>query len=1019
MISTDSVLTKALLRVQANEPSKARGIAKWFEKNADVLEPLAAALMKQFQRSGARQIKDPVAVVDQFLTVIKSNAAIHAWATSFKELLQIVVESVVASLSVVSEPAAAGAATSDELPTKPAERLRSNAEAINLAATSSGRLITPQERQLLLRYTGNGGLSLDKLSEMVPSGWVPDTKALVDEYFTPTAVCSAAANLVVELAGPDGLQGPALEPSCGVGRFIGAFTALSSLQRLSWTGVEFSLVSATIAKLLYPFARIEHQPFEQFIADNFEDYAGKLSLVVTNPPYGKRGGNKTLDPDKYYRRDVAYVYMVERSFDLLRRGGIGVALVPSGFLSNSSREAAQTRERVLRRHHLICAYRLPSDLYPGADIVTDISFWRARGGELSSLDEADTLIADGKYFALFPRTVLGQETTSGRGRYQVAGRFTGLPKPVLRPFCEPCPVTPFLKQVVRKVPPEELLTEDLFRVHQLGKRVEAFAAYTGSENPQDISRASEMHQELVDSLVSWVSAQRALLGSYVPSQDRALVKAARDLTSLATILTVFDGQGELIPSMKQKPVYAPAYTGPDTAAAHAEWIYEKRRSLALGELVAFRSQFGIEETADALANSLVAQGWCEDWLEAGTVWLPERDYYTGDLWPRVDRARAIGSPRAQVQLQRLLTIIGPATLEEAAPAIREGWVPVQVTQLFLASFLKIEVPALEWRGALLRPVGIPYSQLESLAPSLQIVLGYCNHDLRYFSPPYEKRSDPSTGDEESAEAALDRARVAYGDAVAKAFQQWLGEHSDSHEEILTAYKRKYRGYVVPHFPPDRLPIARWGNRITPKPHQLSGAWRLIRSNGGLLAYDVGVGKTLTGIATVAYLRQIGRARRPLVVVPNSIIWKWHREISRALPDYRIAVIGSVRYLGRNGIYRSRLDDPTERQRKWTEFQLGLYDVAICTYSVFGTTRLSEEAIRQFVEETPALLRSLGLKAAKLQEDVDNLDKLYRKRRELATRVEKLAAEVALAGGSAQSFSESDDVLDDEEDDQNV
>ncbi len=344
---------------------------------------------------------------------------------------------------------------------------------------------------------------------------------------------------------------------------------------------------------------------------------------------------------------------------------------------------------------------------------------------------------------------------------------------------------------------------------------------------------------------------------------------------------------------------------------------------------------------------------------------------------------------------------------------------MQVTQLFLASFLKIEVPALEWRGALLRPVGIPYSQLESLAPSLQIVLGYCNHDLRYFSPPYEKRSDPSTGDEESAEAALDRARVAYGDAVAKAFQQWLGEHSDSHEEILTAYKRKYRGYVVPHFPPDRLPIARWGNRITPKPHQLSGAWRLIRSNGGLLAYDVGVGKTLTGIATVAYLRQIGRARRPLVVVPNSIIWKWHREISRALPDYRIAVIGSVRYLGRNGIYRSRLDDPTERQRKWTEFQLGLYDVAICTYSVFGTTRLSEEAIRQFVEETPALLRSLGLKAAKLQEDVDNLDKLYRKRRELATRVEKLAAEVALAGGSAQSFSESDDVLDDEEDDQNV
>ena len=68
-----------------------------------------------------------------------------------------------------------------------------------------------------------------------------------------------------------------------------------------------------------------------------------------------------------------------------------------------------------------------------------------------------------------------------------------------------------------------------------------------------------------------------------------------------------------------------------------------------------------------------------------------------------------------------------------------------------------------------------------------------------------------------------------------------------------------------------------------KPHQLSGAWRLVMQNGGLLGFDVGVGKTLTGIAAIARLRQTDRARRVMVVVPNSIVWKWRKESSERCP----------------------------------------------------------------------------------------------------------------------------------------
>jgi N12 class adenine-specific DNA methylase len=221
------------------------------------------------------------------------------------------------------------------------------------------------------------------------------------------------------------------------------------------------------------------------------------------------------------------------------------------------------------------------------------------------------------------------------------------------------------------------------------------------------------------------------------------------------------------------------------------------------------------------------------------------------------------------------------------------------------------------------------------------------------------------------------------------FTKWLAGKPENQESVLSTYQRLFRGYVLPEFPPDPLPIQRWGNRITPKPHQRSGAWRLIKSNGGLLAYDVGVGKTLTGIAAIAYLRQIGRARRPLIIVPNSIIWKWHREITRALPDYSVAVIGSVRYLGRGGVYRSRLDESAERLTKWASFQAGLYDVALVTYSVFSYTSISKESLKLFVEETPAQLRALGLKSAKLEEELEDLEKLYKKRKQLLVDIAEM------------------------------
>jgi hypothetical protein len=117
---------------------------------------------------------------------------------------------------------------------------------------------------------------------------------------------------------------------------------------------------------------------------------------VSNPPYGIRGASIAEDPDRAYREKMAYHYFLRRGLDLLAPDGIGVFLVPGGFLTSRTAGFVALREKVLKRHHLAAAFRLPSmrpngreAIFPGAMLVTDLLFFRARGGELSEVDDAD------------------------------------------------------------------------------------------------------------------------------------------------------------------------------------------------------------------------------------------------------------------------------------------------------------------------------------------------------------------------------------------------------------------------------------------------------------------------------------------------------------------------------------------------------------------------------------------------------------------------------------------------------
>ena len=118
----------------------------------------------------------------------------------------------------------------------------------------------------------------------------------------------------------------------------------------------------------------------------------------------------TDDPDRSYRYTRADDYFLRRGLDLLGPGGLGVYIIPSGFLTRETGRRRSSARRFSRRHHLSAAFRLPNEVFSLANVVTDILFFRARGAILPEVDEADTVHPRGPLL----RGVPGAHSREGR-----------------------------------------------------------------------------------------------------------------------------------------------------------------------------------------------------------------------------------------------------------------------------------------------------------------------------------------------------------------------------------------------------------------------------------------------------------------------------------------------------------------------------------------------------------------------------------------------------------------------------
>jgi hypothetical protein len=819
--------------------------------------------------------------------------------------------------------------------------------------------------------------------------------------------------MLPELAGNDGVV-RALEPSAGIGRLIRAFSpqrclaleAGGQVRKLEWTAVEFSKVSSKLLRALRPDIGLHNMAFERWIREEGSHYRGTFGLVASNPPYGERGVMAREDPDDFYKEKRAYAYFMRRALDLLVPGGVGVFLVPAGFLSGNLNRSL--REKLLLRHHLLAAFRIPShdpkgrETVPGASVVMDMVFWRSRGGELTEVDETDQYIVDGDYFAREKSHILGTEDGPFAGddeagvarswRYRVTGEFRGLPPIHPRPLCTACVLGPIalredvgqFQTVTREsddIPAD--IDEGLHPALELGRRVGRYLAIVAAD---EADRAAQLWPELRAALVD----HNEHAGN--PWRDkalRALAEGSRKLPAAQHLLSAFEKTGGLTLALREAPRIAPKFTGqPDDVVAQAEALFRQQRTLTVPQLLAFHRQQGGTLSDTAALAAVLAAAWNldgDDWNEL----LPPDAYLTGnDLWARHDRAvarAAAGDEQARVQVRRLLEAIRPATFEdlpEVSP--RYGYVPLGLVAGWISATLngRYGPIKLERQGGFVQVEGHDYTDPDRppIAPETLAFLGFVNHDPELFRPEPEKR-ERSAGPlsrEEKAERKQNLAerRIALAKKWDDSFRAWVAADDARREQLVHAYNRVARGRIVPTYSPEPLEIARWGSQSPKlKPHQIAGARRVLAQRGGLIAFDVGVGKTYTALAIIARARQEGWVRRPVILVPGSLVWKWHDDVLCTLPDYRVVVIGSKRKQisrgVRRGVITSETDTPEERAKKWTLLQTGQADVVILSYDALARTKMNEESVLAYVSQVEAVERSIALRKRALEEKVQS------------------------------------------------
>lgn len=884
-----------------------------------------------------------------------------------------------------------------DLPNGEKARYKANVEAIRLLKRleAEGRYATADEQNILSKYVGWGGIA-QAFDENNPK-WAKEYAELVelltrDEYNAARASTVNAHYTSIEVirAMYDGLRhlgfqgGRMLEPSGGIGHFIGAMPADMQQKVRGWTMVELDSITGRIAEKLYPNADVRVEGFENAkIGNNIIDVA------IGNVPFG----NFPIVDDTYPRTVTSAIhnYFFAKAIDKVRPGGL-LMFITSHYTMDA--QSSSVREYMMQKADLLGAVRLPNTAFKGnagTEVVTDILVFKKReaGTPYKGQNMQRIMYQEmpggysyvNQYFVEHPEMVLGE--TAMTGTMYRGGELTVNPRPGN--------LGDQIREAMGKIEGSMDYT-NMPTVEELQKRAEkarkntkenGFEIKNGKlyQNKNGELQAVEMKEadaQKVKDMLAIRDTARQLQEMQKQGAPEEVIKEMRKRLNLFYD-TFVAHNGVLHDRRNAKLIEA----DPDHFFIMALEDYDKKKKTATKAAIFDRNTIAKVVTVthadtpqDAVAVVLNEKGYIdlaraaellgvstEDaqaaMLNTGLAFLKpdgtldtRENYLSGNVRAKLREAEALATvdDRYQRNVDELRKVI-PEDIGRESIYVKPGatWIPDVVYEQFICETLK------EWNGYR-RNVTVKYvpsSGDYTLELSSQAKRDYRNTQ-EWGTPDktfaeilealmnnkqisvYRKTMDgKSVLDEAASLAAREKA-----EKIQKWFTEWLWQNEARAKQLETLYNDKYNAIVTPDYDGSSLTIAGANADKQLRPHQKNVVHRIVQGGGNtLIAHCVGAGKTAEMAGAAMKLRQLGIVQKPVFVVPKALVGQWGREFLDFFPAAKILVLSESDFNAKN------------RKEFANRIATGDYDAVIMSREQYSHIPMTPEYEKRFYEDT--------------------------------------------------------------------
>lgn len=879
------------------------------------------------------------------------------------------------------------------------ERFRRNMEAINVLKECEfeGRFATPEEQEILSQYVGWGGIPeafdpnnsawADEYKELIvalsPEEYDAAMESTLTAFYTPQTVISAIYKALKNLGFK---QGNILEPSCGIGNFIGMLP--DSMKDSKMYGIELDSISAQIAQQLYQKSSVLASPFEEAILpDSFFD------AVVGNVPFGDfKVADKRYDKNNFLIHD----YFFAKSLDKLRTGGVMLLVTSMGTMD---KENSNVRRYIAQRADLLGAIRLPNDTFKGnagTDVTSDILILQKRDRIVNEepdwimLDNTEDGIRMNKYFVDHPEMIMGNMVMK-------SGRFG--PEPTCEPF-EDRTLEEQLNIAIRNIKgeiteyeiDEEEIEDDrqylpadptvrnfsytvvdgtiFYRENSMMKEVKVSAT---AENRikglinirQSVRRLIELQtedyseeeilseQQNLNELYDGFTAKYGLINS------RANKSAFADDGSyyLLTALEVLDDEGNLErkADMFTKRTIKPhiPVTSVDTSIEAVAVSMGEKAELDMEYMMQLTGKTE-EEIADDLTGIIFLNPMYSEDRPAEKKYLMADEYLSGDVRAklRVAENMAKVNPAFEVNAEALRKV-QPKDLSASEIDVRLGatWLPTKYIQQFIFELLdppyyysyKIKVNYSHYTGEW-NITGKSFDKGNVKANSTygtprinayKIIEQTLNlKDVRIF--------DYEIDDNGKRTPVLNKKETAIAQAkqelIKQAFKDWIWNDPDRRTELCRLYNDKFNSIRPREYDGSHITFSGMNPEISLRPHQKNAVAHILYGGNTLLAHAVGAGKTFEMVAAAQESKRLGLCTKSLFVVPNHLTEQWAAEYLTLYPSANILVA-------------TKKDFETKNRKTFCgKIATGDYDAVIIGHSQFEKIPVSVERQIYLIEE---------------------------------------------------------------------